>query len=103
MSRRSLPYSLIILWRDRRRFLPAILAVTFSAVLIALQCGLLFGLLICASIPIDSATADIWVTTRDSPSLSHAYPVSEDWLLRVAAQPEIERAEIYLLGTGTWH
>jgi putative ABC transport system permease protein len=102
MSRR-LPYALLILWRDRGKFLPALLAVTFSAVLIALQCGLLWGLLVSASLPIDKSNADIWVTTFHAPSLSHAYPVPDEWVLRVAAQPEIERAEPYLLGHGNWH
>ena len=35
----ALPYSLAILWRDRRRFLAAVLAVAFSAVLITVQTG----------------------------------------------------------------
>ena len=37
-------YSLATLWHDRQRYLPGMLAVAFSAVLIALQCGLLLGL-----------------------------------------------------------
>src|SRR5262245_25309999 len=35
-----MPYSLRMLWRDRRRYLPALLAIGLSAVLIAVQCGL---------------------------------------------------------------
>ena len=38
-------YALLTLWFDRQRYLPGVLAVAFSALLIALQCGLLFGLL----------------------------------------------------------
>ena len=37
-------YSLAPLWYERQRFLPGVLAVGFSALLIALQCGLLLGL-----------------------------------------------------------
>lgn len=37
-------YSLITIWRERNRFLPGILAVSFSAVLIAVQCSLLLGM-----------------------------------------------------------
>jgi putative ABC transport system permease protein len=99
----SLPYSLAILWRSRSRFLPAVLAVTFSATLIALQGGLLLGLLIFISLPIDHAQAHIWVTTADAPSLTLAEPIPENWLLRVAAQPEVDRAEPYLMGFGSWH
>lgn len=103
MPRGSLPYSLAILWRSRSRFLPAVLAVTFSAALIALQGGLLLGLLIYISLPIDHSTADIWITTSDAPSLTLAHPIPEHWLLRIDAQPEVKRAEPYLLGFGSWH
>jgi len=37
-------YSLATLWHERQRFLPGVLAVAFSALLIALQIGLLLGL-----------------------------------------------------------
>jgi putative ABC transport system permease protein len=103
MTHRSIPYSLAILWRSRSRFLPAVLAVTFSATLITLQCGLLLGLLIFISLPIDHSSADLWVTTGDAPSLTLAQPIPENWLLRVAAQPEVERAEPYLMGYAAWH
>jgi putative ABC transport system permease protein len=98
-----MPYSLAILWRNRSRYLPAVLAVTFSAALIAVQGGLLLGLLVFISLPIDHARADLWVTTGDAPSLTLAQSIPESWLLRVAAQPEVERAEPYLLGFAAWH
>ncbi len=46
-------YSLATLWYERQRYLPGVLAVAFSALLIALQCGLLLGLFSITSIPID--------------------------------------------------
>ncbi len=98
-----MPYSLAILWRDRSRYLPAVLAVTFSAVLIAVQCGLVLGLLICTSVPIDHAGADIWVITSDAASMPQTYPIPDLWALRVARQPEVVRTETYLLGAGSWH
>src|SRR5690348_3708065 len=98
-----MPYSLKILWREPVRYLSAVLAVTFSALLIAVQCGLLLGLLIYSSLPIDHAPADIWVTTPDAPSLSLAHPIPDAWLLRVTALPEVERAEVVLQGLGSWH
>jgi putative ABC transport system permease protein len=100
---RTVPYSLAILWRDRVRFLPAVLGVAFSAVLIAVQCGLLFGLLSCASAPIDNASADLWITTREARGMYLAHPIPESWLLRVAAQPEVERVEPHAVGWGAWH
>ena len=54
-------YALSTLWYERQRYLPAVLAVAFSCLLIALQCGLLLGLFSITSIPIDESSADIWV------------------------------------------
>ncbi len=98
-----LPYSLLMLWRDRYRYLPALLAVGFRAVLIAVQCGLVRGLLLCTSVPIDESSADIWVLAGDAPSLQQSVPIPEWWQLRLTEQPEITRAESYLLGDGLWH
>ena len=49
----DMSYSLATLWYETNRFLPGVLAVAFSALLIALQCGLLLGLFSITSIPID--------------------------------------------------
>ena len=98
-----MPYSLLMLWRDRRRYLPAVLAVSFSAVLIAAQCGLLFGLLLCASVPIDCSTADVWITTYDAPALVQAHPIPQSWVMRAAVLPEVARTEDYLLGLALCH
>ena len=49
------------------RYASGVLAVTFSAVLIALQCGLLLGLFKITSIPIDHTTADLWVGSTAVP------------------------------------
>lgn len=46
-------YALTTIWYERQRFLPAILAVAFSAVLIALQAGIVLGLLTMMSLPVD--------------------------------------------------
>jgi putative ABC transport system permease protein len=72
-------------------------------VLIAGQCGLVLGLLLCTSVPIDDSAAEIWVLAADAPSLQQAYPIPEWWQLRLAEQPEIVRTECYLLGDGSWH
>jgi len=61
-------YSLATLWYERQRFLPGVLAVAFSALLIALQCGLLLGLFSITSIPIDMSSADVWVGHPEVPS-----------------------------------
>ena len=47
--------------RPTALFLPGVLAVAFSSLLIALQCGLLLGIFSITSIPIDHTRADIWM------------------------------------------
>lgn len=97
------PYSLKILWHGRNRFLPAVLAVSFSAVLIAVQFGVLLGTLSVSSRPIDHAPAQIWAGIRGTPSIELGHPVPDSWLYRLQAQPEIEDAETYLYEFTYWH
>jgi putative ABC transport system permease protein len=96
-------YACTILWHERTRYLPAVLAVTFSALLIALQCGLLLGMLSVSSQPIDRIAADVWVGPRDVPSIGFSHPIPEAWRDRLARQPEVTRTEPYLFGFGSWY
>ena len=86
-----------------RRFLPAILAVSFSAVLIAVQSGVLIGTLAVTSRPIDHAGAQIWIGIRDIPSIELGHPIPESWLYRLQAQPEVEEVEGLLYEFAYWH
>jgi putative ABC transport system permease protein len=97
------PYSLKILWHGRNRFLPAVLAVSFSAVLIAVQFGVLLGTLSVSSRPIDHSPAQIWAGIRGTPSIELGHPIPDTWLYRLQAQPEIEDAETYLYEFTYWH
>lgn len=95
-------YSLATLWYERQRYLPGILAVAFSALLIALQCGLLLGLFSITSIPIDHTSADIWMGAPHVLSVDLGRPIREGYLARLACQPEVERCEVYLQGFAYW-
>jgi putative ABC transport system permease protein len=79
-----------------------VLAVSFSAVLIALQCGLLLGLFSVTSIPIDHTRADIWLCAPDVLSVDVAQPIPEWYLARAASQPEVAQCEIYIQAFGKW-
>src|SRR5262249_43518211 len=57
----AMGYSLLTIWHDRKRFLPGIIAVAFSTVLILFQGGLLVGQFFLTSTPVDNSTADLWV------------------------------------------
>ncbi len=98
-----LPFSLVLIGRERGRYLPAILAVAFCAQLNILQWGVLLGTLSVLSMPIDRSRADVWVASRDVLSLELGHPIPEAWEARVASQPEAERTETYLFSFGYWH
>lgn len=88
-------YSLATLWHERPRFLPGIGAVAFSAVLIALQCGLLLGLFQITSIPVDHSRADVWVGSSEVLSVDLGRPIEFTYVSRVAGDPRVERVEAY--------
>ena len=94
-------YALQTLWYDRQRYIPGVLAVAFSCLLIALQCGLLLGLFSITSIPIDNSRADIWITHPKVPSVDLGRPIPEAWMSYIT-RPEIERIEPFMEGFGYW-
>jgi putative ABC transport system permease protein len=93
----------LILWRERLRFLPAVLAVGFSALLVALQTGVLLGTLSLTSAPIDAARAEVYVTSREALSFDLGYPIPENWIDRVLVDPDVTDVEPYLYGFEYWH
>ncbi|MFL5340034.1 MAG: ABC transporter permease [Gemmataceae bacterium] len=97
-------YALATLWFDRQRYLPGILAVAFSALLMELQFGLLLGLFSVTSIPIDRSHADIWVGAPKVLSVDvGGQTISENKIsARVASEPGVVRVESYIQRYGNW-
>lgn len=95
-------YSLRTLWHERSRYLPGILAVAFSAVLIALQCGLLLGLFSITSIPIDHTRADIWVGSPQVLSVDLGRPIPMSYLSRIAQDSRVVDVETYYQAFSSW-
>src|SRR5208283_104709 len=95
-------YALATLWYERQRYLPGILAVSFSALLIALQFGLLLGLFSITSIPIDHTRADIWIGSPEVLSVDLGRPIPAHYLSRLASQPEVLPPEMFLQGFSYW-
>src|SRR5205823_9447962 len=86
-------YALQTLWHERSRYASGVLAVTFSAVLIALQCGLLIGLFKITSIPIDNTTADLWVGSTAVQSVDQGNPIPNSYITRLAGMPGVHMPE----------
>lgn len=103
-----MPYSLTTLWYERSRFLPGVLAVAFSALLIALQCGLLLGLFSITSLPIDRTRADLWVGSPGVLSVDLGVPIYERrndarlWLVEQEQKKELASVEPFVQGFGYW-
>jgi putative ABC transport system permease protein len=95
-------FALITLWFERQRYLPGVLAVAFSALLIALQCGLLLGLFSITSLPIDQNTAKLWMGSLGVLSVDLGEPIPEYFSSRLASQPGVVRTEEYLQGFAYW-
>jgi putative ABC transport system permease protein len=96
-------YALTILWCEKNRYLPAVLAVTFSALLMLMQFGLLLGIFSELSVPIERSRADVWVGYPGVPSADFGLPIPEGWGYdRVAAQPGVDRVEPYIRGLLVW-
>jgi putative ABC transport system permease protein len=95
-------YVLAILWHERQRFLPGVLAVAFSALLIALQCGLLLGMFAVTSIPVDQSSADIWIAAPHVQGVDLGRPIPLDFMSRLASQQEVEQPEVYIQGFNYW-
>ncbi len=91
-------YALATLWYERQRYLPGVLAVAFSALLIALQCGLLLGLFSITSLPIDETRADVWVGHPAVHSVDLGRPIPANLRDNILRMKEVKRTEPYLQG-----
>ena len=91
-------YALQTLWHEKTRYASGVLAVTFSAVLIALQCGLLLGLFKITSIPIDNTRADIWVGSTAVLSVDLGEPIPISHIARLD-KPGVQMPEYMYLPT----
>jgi putative ABC transport system permease protein len=91
-------YSLTTIWHERKRFLPGIVAIAFSTLLILFEGGLLVGQFSLTSTPIDHTSADIWVGHPKNLSVDLGRPIPERWANIVAVQPAVDRVETYIIG-----
>lgn len=85
-----------------RRFLPAVMAVTFAGLLVLVQIGLLLGMFGTVSIMVDQSTADVWMGYRNLPSVDFGrdIPMLHDANLRERA--EVRQVEHMQFSGGDW-
>jgi putative ABC transport system permease protein len=81
------------LLHDRLRFVITVAGVAFAVTLVLVQVGLFMGLLKKATVTIENASADIWVTSRNTPNVDFAHTFPETGVLRVRGVPGVARAD----------
>jgi putative ABC transport system permease protein len=81
------------LLHDRLRFVITVAGVAFAVTLVLVQVGLFMGLLKKATVTIENASADIWVTSRNTPNVDFAHTFPETSVLRVRGVPGVARAD----------
>src|SRR5262245_26069192 len=81
------------LLHDRLRFGITVAGVAFAVTLVLVQVGLFVGLLDKATTTIEHASADIWVTSRNTPNVDFAHTFPETAALRVRGIPGVARAD----------
>jgi len=85
------------LLHDRLRFVITVAGVAFAVTLVLVQVGLFMGLLGKATVTIENASADIWVTSKKTPNVDFAHTFPETNVLRVRGIPGVERADNLLI------
>ena len=98
--RLSLPLKTLIY--DWRRFLPAIVAVAFSGLLVLLQAAVILGIFSLSSLYVTRSSADLWVGFPGVQSLDLGRPVTSKAELFVWMEPHVRRVEAFLWGSGEW-
>ena len=81
------------LFHDRLRFLITVAGVAFAVTLVLVQVGLFMGLLNKATVTIENCSADVWVTSKETPNVDFAHTFPETAVLRVRGVPGVERAD----------
>jgi putative ABC transport system permease protein len=81
------------LLHDKLRFAITVSGVAFAVALVFVQIGLFLGILDNASVTIEHADADLWVTSRNTPNVDFAHTFPEGAVQRVRSIPGVERAD----------
>jgi putative ABC transport system permease protein len=90
-------YILQTLWHEKARYLSGVGAVTFSAVLMALQFGLLLGLFTISSIPVDHTDPqNVWIGSKGVQAVDLGQPIPISYLGRIGEHPGVAAAEPYI-------
>lgn len=85
-----------------RRFLPAVLAVAFSGLLVIVQLGLLLGMFRTVSTVIERARADLWAIEGRTVSFDLARPMPARIEMRLRAHPQVGTVQQLTYAWADW-
>ncbi|MBN8742024.1 MAG: ABC transporter permease [Lysobacterales bacterium 69-70] len=95
LARKTLRYE----WR---RYLPAALAVAFSALLILVQAALVLGVFAGASVYVTASAGELWIGFPGTQSVDMGRPIPAVAELQARLDPAVVRVEPLYWGEGDW-
>jgi putative ABC transport system permease protein len=95
LARKTLVYE----WR---KFLPAVLAVAFSGLLLMMMTALMFGIFSTAGVYVSKSTGDLWAGSPGTQSVELGRPVPSDTQVWLAMDPAVARVEPFQWIDGDW-
>lgn len=93
----------IWLAREWRAFVPAVLAVAFSFLMLVLQAALVLGIFGSAAVYIHQSDADLWVGHPGTQSVNFGQPIGMDVENALLMHPDVRTVEPYIWVDGNWH
>ncbi len=97
-----IPLARKTLVHEWRRFVPAVLAVGFSGVLLAMQVALVLGIFGSSALYVTASSADLWVGHPGTQSVNFGRTIGPDVEMRLRMDPGVETVEPYLWVDGDW-
>ena len=90
------------LLHEWRRFLPAVLAVAFSGLLLLVQTALVLGIFGSAAVFVDKSQGDLWVGYPGTRSVELGRAIPQDTEIWLRLDPAVARVEAFLWVDGDW-
>ena len=97
-----IPLARKTLVHEWRRFLPAMVAVAFSGLLLLMQAALVFGIFGATAVYITASNADLWVGYPGTQSIELGRPVAAAARTRLLMDPAVARVEPFAWVGADW-
>lgn len=94
--------ALATLRHDWRRFLPCVLSVAFSGLLMLVQLGLLMGMFGTVTVLVDRSRAALWISSPETASFDQSREISAALVVQARSQTEITASEALSIRDADW-